>query len=130
MPSSVSYLPELNAVLIVYDGVISPDMLLEAAQSALALSREHGSRRFLADCSALAGGHSVIDLYGLAKMLEAAGFGRDSREAIVLPQLAAAAADVRFWETTCRNRGFDVCVFETAAPARRWLARDEPRGGA
>ena len=70
---------------------------------------------------------SIIDLYGLGKLLETAGVVRDSREAIVVPQLDAAAKDVRFWETTCRNRGFNVRVFQTMADASAWLAENPPR---
>lgn len=122
MPWNNSYLADLDAIVTVYSGVLSAETLLEAVQSTLALARQHGTKNFLAECSTLEGGHSVVNLYELAKLLEAAGTPMDFREAIVLPQLDAPANDVRFWETTCRNRGFDVRVFKTVVDATAWLA--------
>ncbi len=125
MPWDVSYLPDLNVVMTLYSGTIPAESLREAVRATLALAQDRGSRRFLADCSSLEGGHSILDLYELGKSIEESGVGRDLREAIVLPQLDVAATDVRFWETTCRNRGFDIRVFPTAAEARAWLIAAE-----
>jgi hypothetical protein len=127
MPWSTSYRSDPAFVLIVYSGVIPPEALVEAATTTLALGRQHGTKRFLADCTALEGGHSIVDLYNLAKLLESVGIPVGTREAIVLPQLAAAADDVQFWETTCRNRGFIVRVFADVAPAMAWLVAGEPQ---
>ncbi len=121
MPWNNSYLADLDAIVTVYSGVLSAETLLEAIQSTLTLARQHGTKNFLADCSTLEGGHSVVNLYELAKLLETAAIPMDFREAIVLPQLDAPASDVRFWETTCRNRGFDVRVFKTVVDATAWL---------
>jgi hypothetical protein len=128
VPWEASYLPDLDAVLTVYCGVIPPGTLKEAVEATLDLGQERGTTRFLADCTSLEGGHSVVDLYGLAALVESvgatrekAGIARESREALVLPQLDAAAREVEFWETTCRNRGFDVRVFAGMAEARAWL---------
>jgi hypothetical protein len=121
VPWEASYLPDLDAVLTVYCGVIPPGTLKEAVEATLDLGRERGTTRFLADCTSLEGGHSVVDLYGLAALVESVGTTRDLREALVMPQLEAAARDVEFWETTCRNRGFDVRVFAGMAEARAWL---------
>jgi hypothetical protein len=126
MPWSTSYLPDLDVVMTAYCGVMSPQSLGEAVQATFALAEEHGAKKFLADCTTLEGGHSLVDLYGLVKLLEGYGLTPGLREAIVLPQLKAAATDVRFWETACRNRGFDVRVFESLAAAHAWLAHEPP----
>jgi hypothetical protein len=126
MPWSTEYLADLDAVMTVYSGVIPAEALLQAVQATLALGRERGTTRYLADCTALEGGHSIVDLYGLGQLVESAGVPRDSREALVLPQLDAVARDVEFWETTCRNRGFHVRVFRAIAEARAWLTESHP----
>jgi len=126
MPWHISYLADLDAIVTVYSGVLSAEALQEAVQSTLALARQHGTKNFLADCGSLEGGHSVFNLYALAKLLESVGIPPDFREAIVLPQLDAPASDVRFWETTCRNRGFDVRVFKTVVDATAWLTESTP----
>ena len=125
MPWNTSYLAAADAVLTVYSGVLDPAVLHEAVRSTLALARQQNTMRFLADCSTLEGGHSVVDLYELAKLVAASGAPPGLREAIVMPQLAEAASDVRFWETTCRNRGFTVRVFATMAEASAWLTTDD-----
>ena len=125
MPWNTSYLPELGAVMTIYSGVIPIESLTEAVKETLALAKEHDTHRFLADCSALKGGHSIVDLYYLAKLLEEADIKRGLREALVLPQLSATADDVRFWETTCQNRGFKVRVFNSMDSARVWLVGNE-----
>src|SRR5512145_1353567 len=122
MPWTVSYSPDLAAVTTVYSGRVKPNELQEAVRSTLQLAREHGTRRFLADCAELQGGHSVSDLYAIARMLEAEGLDHGSREALLLPQLTGAVEDVRFWETVCLNRGYTVRVFERMADATEWLA--------
>lgn len=121
MPWTTSYLSDLDAVLTVYSGVIAPPDLQQAAAATLNLAREHGTRRLLGDCTTLEGGHSIVDLYGLGQLLESMPSAAGAHEALVMPQLSAAARDVQFWETTCRNRGIDVRVFKTMAEARDWL---------
>lgn len=121
MPWSASYSADADAVMTTYAGVIPPDLLAEAVKGTMALGLEKGTSRFLADCTALEGGHSIVDLYFIGQLLEDAGISRSFREAIVLPQLQSAAAEVRFWETTCWNRGMDVRVFKTMAEALAWL---------
>ncbi len=128
MPWSVSYSPELHAVVTVYAGILPPDALREAVESTITLARQRGTTSYLADCHALQGGHSIGDLYDLAKLLESLGVERGSREALVLPQLSAAAADVHFWETVCLNRGYKARVFPTLPSAAAWLTQVNEKG--
>lgn len=121
MPWTTSYLPDLKAVLTVYSGLITLPELRAAAAATIALARQNGTDRLLGDCVGLEGGHSIVDLYGLGQLIESIPGATGIHEALVLPQLAAAARDVQFWETTCRNRGIDVRVFRTMEEARSWL---------
>jgi hypothetical protein len=104
-----------------YAGRMSPEELRAAIEATLALARERQCLRFLADCSALEGGHSAVDLYRMAEALSAAGLDRRLREAVVLPRGTPATEDVRFWETACLNRGFNVRIFPDEAAALPWL---------
>jgi hypothetical protein len=126
MPWNISFLPDLDAVFTEYYGEMPPDELYEAVQTTIQLSQDHGTTRFLADCSALQGGHSIVDLYDLASLVDNIRGTMHLEEAIVLPQLDAAASEVRFWETTGRNRGLNIRIFHTMEEARDWL--DELRG--
>lgn len=128
MPWTVSFWPERLVVETVYSGVLSPEDLESAIDESLTAAREHRVARFLADCSGLQGGHSILDLYGMATMLEAKGVPPGVREAVILPQLNAPADDVRFWETVCQNRGYAVRVFSRREDALDWLGDSPPEG--
>lgn len=123
MPWTISYLQDLDAILTEYSGVISPAELQQVAAATIASAREHRTVRLLGDCTRLEGGHSIADLYALGQMAESLPLPSGVHEAVVLPQLSAAAHDVQFWETTCRNRGLDVRVFRTLEGARTWLSQ-------
>ena len=119
MPHSVSFDTEASHAEATYFGVLTASDLEGAAGEIMALMQESNMRLLLADCSGVAGGHSVFDLYALADWL------KDNapwvREAVVLPTLDLAAENVRFWETTCRNRGLAVRIFNDRPSALAWL---------
>ena len=48
MPWETSYLPDLDAVLTVYGGVMPAESLQEAVEATVELGRRHWSTRFLA----------------------------------------------------------------------------------
>lgn len=71
----------------------------------------------------MVGGHSIVDLYALIKLLESRDL-RGLKEAILMPSLQASRQDVEFYETACLNRGFNVKVFRDRQAALDWLAED------
>jgi hypothetical protein len=117
--------PPLGVIETLYSGELTPDELYAAAQAALALGQEHSVLRFLGDCTGLQGGHSVIDLYGVLELLQAAGFAPPMREALLMPATpdAAMSEEVAFWQNACLNRGVEVRIFHERAAALDWLAR-------
>ena len=123
MPWESSYVAEWDAVLTTYGGRLAPDDLMAAVQATLACARDHDTARFIADCRTLEGGHSIVDLYGIVQLIESLDRRGSLREAVVLPQLKAAAGEVQFWETACSNRGYDVKVFATFEEAQAWACR-------
>ena len=110
-------------VELTYSGHVPPEELYSALVASVAAAREEGTKRFLADCTLLEGGHSTMDLYGLISLYDRVGVPADLREAIVLPSVANASKTIRFYEETCRSRGFTVRVFEDRDGAEQWLAR-------
>ncbi len=77
----------------------------------------------LADCTTLTGKtNSVFDLYYLVDVLIAKNIGHRIKEAFVLPIMQPdLIADIKFWETTCFNRGIKVRVFNSREQALQWL---------
>lgn len=121
MPWQVSVHSDPVVIETRYAGAISPSDLQNAVRETLALAKTHASQRFLSDCGDLIGGHSVFDLYFLADALQQSGLPHPVREAVLLPGLPEPEANVRFWETTARNRGIDARLFVDRASALAWL---------
>ena len=121
MPWTTRLMPAQDYIESTFSGQITPAELQDAFETSMALVRETDCRRILADCTRMQGGHSVIDLYFLADALLATGLASKLREAVLLPELPDSAENVRFWETTCANRGIRVRVFTDRAEAMAWL---------
>lgn len=120
MPWDVRHDAERHIVETRYLGRVDPNELRTAAEATLACGAERGTNHYLADCTHLEGGHSVLDLYGLLEILveiRPPAF----REALVMPSLDAPRQDVEFWETSCANRGFVVKLFAEREAALAWL---------
>ena len=95
--------------------------LADAVKANMALALQHDRMRLLADCTGITGGHSVFDLYYLADAIVDSGLASKLREAVLVPANPAFAETVRFWETTCANRGIDVRTFDDRQQALDWL---------
>lgn len=127
MPSTVKYNPELEIVEAKYVGHVTGDEYKKDATVAFDLAKTNNTNLFLIDDSELMDAGSVLDLYDLPALYEELGFKRSSKAALVLPiKSAAAAEDVRFYETVCINRGWQVQVFTERQEAVEWLRQTKP----
>lgn len=106
---------------LVFEGQIDAKELVTAALGAVEQLLSLPRPLVLADCTRVEGGHSAFDLYFLADMVAESPIRSTLREAIVFADLGAGAENVRFWETTCVNRGLNVRVFTDRVAAIRWL---------
>lgn len=104
-----------------YSGLVTKDELVEAFFSTAGILRGGNILKVLADCTSMTGGHSVTDLYGLIDLFEAAGMPRNIKEAIILPELKDTLENVRFYETACLNRGYNVKICREHDEAVKWL---------
>ena len=106
---------------VTYDGYVTPGELLKCFDATVALVTKHDQWHIFTDTTALQGGHSVTDLYYLADAILATGHGSKIREAVLMSALPDTAEKVRFWETTCANRGLRVRIFTDRGEALGWL---------
>lgn len=125
MPWNVSLDPNYPIVELSYSGLLTALELEDSAKALLGLASSHHRRLILADCTSLEGGHSVVDLYFLARSIAYEGVGFSVKEAAILPINAHAAGLARFWETTAINRGLRVQCFASRAEAVNWLLKDD-----
>ena len=72
------------------------------------------------EVATLEGGHGMGDLYFFARKVAALGFSA-LREAVLVPKLPEAGANVSFWEVTAKNHGLTVQLFDDRQAAMAWL---------
>ena len=120
---------DLGVVETVYTGspTATAEELQKAVSSSLAFAAEHGAKLFLSDCRALAGGQSILPVYEVGEFYSNRCVSRKVREAVILPRDRLAADNLQFYETTTRNRGFNVRVFADRDSALAWLTEAPKR---
>jgi len=121
MPWEVKIHREIQIIETCYSGYLLPVELNAAVIETADQIRAHGIGRLLGDCTALKGGHSVIDLHYLAAAFASSNLGGTIKEAVLLPKLPGPQEDVKFWEEECAKRGMRVRVFEDRDTAVEWL---------
>jgi len=123
VPFSVTYLEDHNVVETVYSGVLGTGEFEAAVAATGDVAAEHLCARFLGDCRALETGdqRATMDIWALAEFLGSLPSDQFEREALLLPAAAAAANEVAFYETVCRNRGLAVRIFSEHDEALAWL---------
>jgi hypothetical protein len=106
---------------ITYSGNVTTQELYMALENSVLISRENNINLFLADCTTMLGGHTVIDLYGLISMFETLKIDSEAKEAVIMTSLHETADEINFYETACKNRGFNVRIFKQREEAISWL---------
>ena len=121
MAFSIAYVEEVGVVEMVFRGTVTPADVDAAMTEAGTVGAENLSNRFLVDSREMPAGGSAFDVLALAELLAALPPGVIDREAVLLSDDAAAADQMEFFETACRNRGLDVRVFQDRDEALGWL---------
>jgi hypothetical protein len=121
MAVSVAYSEEAGVVDMVFEGTLGAAEIDDALTRAGVTAAENLTNRFLVDCRDMPAGGSAFDVLALAEVMASFPPGLIEREAILLPEDTAAAEEMEFFETACRNRGLDVRVFRERDEALAWL---------
>jgi hypothetical protein len=105
---------------VVFSGLVSGADLRDATVAAAELGKTHGVTRYLVDATAVVRQPREAEFFVLpSRMYDQLGFDRRAvRVAVVSPPTDEI---VRFYETACVNRGWQVQVFEAFEPAIAWL---------
>jgi hypothetical protein len=119
----VSYLEDLKIIETKFFGYIKKPELFTAIESSIAEAGKRETKKFLSDCSNLAGGHSLFDLYEKANEIFAAGVPKDLKEAIILPTQSIQQDKTEFWKTVTNNLGYNVRIFQSREEALEWLKK-------
>ncbi len=126
MKCSVEYDPELKLVQCIFAGPVSVDDINQSQIKAINLARENNTNMILIDDSEWETELSTIDIYQYPQLYYEMNVDPNTKAAIILPSSHAAKRDARFYETVCRNSGWNIAVFQKRQDAIGWLLDNTP----
>jgi hypothetical protein len=127
MPYSVQHDPRSDVATITYTGAITMEDLLGATTECVALQKSAGCLRYLIESPDWMLEASTIEIFTLpTREYPLADLDRRTRIAIVEPPNEKAREAARFFETACRNRGWNARVLPDRGAALGWLLEAVP----
>ena len=129
MSSDVRYDASSGLIEIVYSGEVTASEMRETVRRRIAIQKETGATKVLADASGVRVSPSITDLFGLpSKLFAEEDAKRSTMVALVLPDSAGPRERARFLETASVNRGWLMRVFEDRQSAVAWLMESTTSG--
>jgi hypothetical protein len=126
MPWGVEYVADTQIVVISGSGRLSSQDAPRLVEQAALLMNEYGAARFLCDYSDAVGEATTLDIHHLPEFQEKVGTPKSVKIALVLPGTGHKAEDYLFYETVCRNRGYNCKAFKSRESAEEWLEQGKP----
>lgn len=124
MPWTMAQAEGDQILVMGYHGKITSEELQEAHHHALGRLTEQKIARVMVDCSTAQAEMPMIDVYKLPDLYVAEDVSRMIRIAMILPQDGYKRDVYEFYEDVCRNRGFQVQLFDDGDAAWTWLRGD------
>jgi hypothetical protein len=122
MEWTTSYQPDHQIVIIQTQGIADEASSLEMAKSISKSMQEYKVTRCLIDHSAISSvTGDVIRVYNRPKILRGIGVPRHIKIAEIV--LLDHRVHFGFFETVCRNNGFDFLMFNDRESAIEWLTK-------
>jgi len=121
MPVNVDFLPEDRLIIIQYSGTATWEDFQAATEKADQYIKSRDCRSVLVDMRDTEPAVSLGRIFDMAKVYDSIGVPRNVKIAMVGPKTAPGYDDFQFYETVCRNRGFEVEVFDEMNSAKEWL---------
>ena len=121
MGIQVRYIEEIQVIESSFDKTYTKQDIIDSAKQAVSLANEKGTNLYLADCTKLTRGRSVIEIYGIGDIYIGMNIPHGIRQAVILPTHKEIESNFRFYETATRNKGYDVKVFSDRIEAIAWL---------
>jgi hypothetical protein len=121
MTLSVKYNAEHGIVETKLSGVVSPEMLRQETEQAIALAQANDCLFFLSDYSEAQADFSIVDVFELPALQTEADLDRCAQIALIAPVSSAGRELAEFYETVCFNRGWSARVCVDRESALAWL---------
>jgi hypothetical protein len=126
MPWDVEYVADTHIVVISGSGRLSSQDARRLVEQAALLMNANGATRFLCDYSDAVGEATTLDIHDLPEFQEKLGTPKSVKIALVLPRSRHRVEDFLFYETVCRNRGYNCKAFKSREDAEKWLEQSKP----
>ena len=120
MKREFEYLADQDIVLLKTSGPYKFDTEIETVIKAVAKLKEHNCIRLLVDHRQADVSSDFLDIHGRPKVYNGLEVDRLISAAYVFAELND---DIRFYEDVCRNRGWNVRVFDDYKTAVDWLLK-------
>ena len=122
MPFNVRHDPDPGVATLTFAGAITNEDLLGSSVECIALQKSTGCLRYVIESADWDLAASSVDIYALpTREYPKADLDRRTRIAIVQPTNDRAREAARFYESTCRNRGWNARVQPDRESALAWL---------
>jgi hypothetical protein len=121
MEFNVRYNVENDCLIGSYTGRMDRDTVQPYAEEIMSIASKHTCKLFMSDIRKAQIDFSIVDIYYLPGVLDAAGLDRSWRRAIVASK---QVKELCFFETVAQNRGYSVKVFADLDEAMKWLTAE------
>ena len=129
MPYTVRHNPASGFIEVTFTGLMTGADLREVTTKAISLSKQEATTRFVIDAFAAELAALIYEIYDLpARQYVEEELSRETRAVVILPASEKARAAALFYETACRNRGWDVRTFSERQAAIDWLTGNSVPG--
>ena len=125
MPWDVKYVADTHTVVISGSGRLSSQDAPRLVEQAALLMDRNGATRFLCDYSDAVGEATTLGIHDLPEFQEKVGTPKSVKIALVLPRTGHKVEDFLFYETVCRNRGYNCKAFKSREDAEKWLEQSQ-----
>ena len=119
---TVGYDEAQRIVEVTYRGRTTAADIEAAATQRIAVQKQHDAARVLVHAGEMEFAASLVEVFHLPNRLyDQLDAPRDGRIAVVRPHESSAREAAAFFESACRNRGWQVRSFDEYRPAVSWL---------
>lgn len=121
MPYTVSHIEDGNIICISARGHLTIEDYKKGSQEVVDMLKKHSSLRLFVDDRLLHNVASIADLYDLTHFFYEIELPLKLRIAILIGINTTNTKDIVFFETACRNRGYNMQIFQSENEVFKWL---------
>ena len=124
MPYETSYIDKDNVVCITARGRLTAEEYRRGSVEVVDMLKERVSVRLLADDRLLENAASILDFYDLPRFFREIGLPSRVKVAVLYRESGPDREDIQFFETVCKNSGYNLTDFYSYGEAMGWLTNE------